>query len=91
MDKGGLKVTVLAVAVLAVIIIGEAATFTQSLNTSADVDGDGNWEISSKGKFTYDVISFDRGDVTVSGKVVIYQDKGYGTVINKALVEVGAR
>ena len=55
------------------------------------MDENGNWEISSKGKFTYDVISVDPGDVITSGKVVIYQDKGYGTAINKALVEVGAR
>ncbi len=55
------------------------------------MDDNGGWEISSKGKFTYDVISVDPGDVVMSDKVVIYQDKGYGTVINKALVEVGAR
>lgn len=76
---------------LVIILVGEISLYAQSRDISADVDDGGNWEISGRGKFTYDVISVDPGAVVTSGKVVIYQDRGYGTVINKALVEVGAR
>lgn len=91
MDKGSRTITIAAIALLSVIMIGEAFVLVASPNFSADVDDQGNWEISGKGNFAYDVVQIDSGEVTVSDKVVIYRDPDYGSVINDPLIEVGAR
>lgn len=88
--RSELLVIVLALAVAAVILVGEFAVYGNAYHYDADADADGNYAVTSSGTDVYDATLFDNGSFEAVDELYIYRDGDYGSVVNKVEVEVGA-
>ena len=90
MPKHDSVIICVAVAVVAIVVFGEAFAYFGKTDCTFDADSDGNWSLTAdKGDYVYSVTLMERGKYP--SEVVIYYDENYGKVVNPALVEVGAR
>jgi len=88
--------TVIFVAVVAAVLIGEAYVYTLDngrFSSEMWVNGDGDLEYSmtSKGSEQYSVVVSDNGGFERIQKYYIYYDAGYGSVLEKPWVPIGAK
>ena len=82
---------VLAVAVIAIVLIGEIAAYGNIYSYESDVSDDGSYRVGTSGAHVYDVISSDNGQYRSVEKLLVYWDAKYGGVSHDVTVEVGAR
>ena len=86
--------TILAVAVIVVILLGEAVVFTSSHNDySSSVSGDSDsldYTIDARGNHVFDVVVL-KGSADKPVDVSIYYDESYASMVNEVSVAVGGR
>lgn len=91
--KSDRAITIIAVAIIAVILIGEVVVYTSNYTDySSDVQLDGNtleYSVSADGSKVYNVVVSDH--VEDVGRVYIYYDPDYGSKIEEVTVAIGAR
>ncbi len=88
-------ITVIAVAIIAVVLIGEVVVYTSDYTDySADASAsDGNilYSVSADGSKTYSVVVTDNGTYTPVKKLYLYYDPAYPENYNDVNVSVGAQ
>ncbi len=87
---------VIAVAVIAVVLAGEAIVYTSdytsySADASIGSDGDIHYSVSASGSKTYTAVSLDNGSHDVAEKIYIYYDGSYKSCYEDVYVAIGAR
>ena len=86
--------TILAFAILAVILLGEAVVFTSGHDDySSSVSGNSDYvsySIDSRGNHVYDVVVME-GSVDKPKDVSIYYDESYASMVEEVSVAVGGR
>lgn len=91
MDKRDYGLIILAVAICAVILVGEYATYGNVYRYDSSADASGNYSIYDSGSHSYTAVLSDNGSFQAPAKFYIYYDEGYGSVVHDAKVEVGAK
>ena len=93
--RGDLRLIAVAIAVMAVLVIGEVIVYTSDYTDySADASMDGgavSYSISGHGSKNYSVVVSDNGSYGPIERLYIYQDDSYRTNYEKVTVAVGAR
>mgnify|MGYP006916081431 CR=1 FL=1 len=87
-DRG---LIVLAVAVIALVLVGEVAAYGNLYGYDSEVSEDGSFRVHSSGSNVYDIVSSDNGSFQSVRKLIVYSDDSYGGVVHGVTVEVGAR
>jgi len=90
--KTGTGLSVLAVAIVAIVLIGEYAVYADGLyRYDADVQADGAFTVSASGSENYSVVLTDNGGFTAVSSLYIYYDSSYGSNVKSVTVEIGAK
>lgn len=94
--KGNKLLVVFAVAVCAVVVIGEMYAYlpnSYGYSSDAEMGADGiNYTLEDRGSSEFDAILLDNGDYEAPKEVYIYFDDGYESAVNEDVpVEVGAQ
>lgn len=86
---------ILALAVVAVIVIGEAVVYTSDYTDySADAtyaDGEITYTVGADGSKVYDVVVLDNGTFRDTDRIIIYYDPTYASDYEDVNVSIGAR
>ncbi len=89
------KIVALAVAMIAIILIGEATVYTSGThNYSADADltvGGVDYTVTSSGSKVFDIIVTDNGGRKPISELYVYYDESYRSDYRDVVVAVGAR
>ncbi|MBR6203814.1 MAG: hypothetical protein IKQ60_01950 [Candidatus Methanomethylophilaceae archaeon] len=81
---------VLAVAVIAVLVIGEAYVYGGAAGVSVRASEDGSYSVTDSGTDPYDVSLIDRHGFPAIKSVTILCDDGYAAVNKVSFVEIGS-
>lgn len=87
-------IIVIAVAIVAVLLAGEAIVYTEGGGYSASAERDGDsvhWSAGTSGTATYDVVVSDNGDFAPVTSVYLYLDDGYGGTSVQGKLPVGSK
>ena len=91
MDKRDYGLIILTVAICAVILVGEYATYGNVYRYDSSADAAGNFSVYDSGSHCYTAVLTDNGGFQAPTRFYIYYDEGYGSVVHDAKVEVGAK
>ena len=91
MDKRDYGLIILAVAVCAVVLVGEFATYGNIYRYDSSADASGNFSVYDSGSHCYTAVLSDNGSFQAPTRFYVYYDEGYGSVVHDAKVEVGAK
>ncbi|MBQ4412353.1 MAG: hypothetical protein II848_06065 [Candidatus Methanomethylophilus sp.] len=91
MDKRDYGLIILAVAVCAVVLVGEFATYGNIYRYDSSADASGNFSVYDSGSHCYTAVLSDNGSFPAPTRFYVYYDEGYGSVVHDAKVEVGAK
>lgn len=84
--------SVLAIAIVAIVLIGEYAVYADGLyRYDADVQADGSFTVSASGSESYTAVLTDNGGFTAVSSLYIYYDDTYGSFVKSVTVEIGAK
>lgn len=83
--------TIVGVAIIAIILIGEFGMYANVFSYDAEIDGDGNYSISDNAVHPYSVVLSDNGSFSAPTKIYIFDDDKYGKSVRNGLVEIGAK